>query len=180
MSNKERDECAELQNIKYKTMLMNGTTIKDTQMSNDLHNLDMFLESEKNMNRNEPWSKLDKTNRTRKIVEFVETYANEHDLSNEEKTIMITFLKDCLNKKKLYRVKDVTYDKESGVIKDIPALVYNKHHKHFTLKKLEKHTGTVKSLPHGKVAVSSQRQGKKIRIDTTSSVESVDSVNESV
>ena len=44
-------------------MLMNGTTIKDTQMSNDMHNLDMFLESEKNMNRSEPWSKLDKTNK---------------------------------------------------------------------------------------------------------------------
>ena len=161
MSNKERDECAELKNIKYKTMLMNGTTIKDTQMSNDLHNLDMFLESEKNMNRSEPWSKLDKTNRTRKIVEFVETYTNEHDLSNEEKTIMTTFLKDCLNKKKLYRVKDVIYDKESGVIKDIPALVYNKHHRHFTLKKLEKHTGTVKSFPNGKIGASSQKPSKR-------------------
>lgn len=180
MSNKERDECTELKNIKYKTMLMNGTTIKDTQMSNDLHNLDMFLESEKNMNRSEPWSKLDKTNRTRKIVDFVETYANEHEFSDEERGLMMTFLKDCLNKKKLYRVKDVAYDKESGVIKDIPALVYNKHHKHFTLKKLEKHTGTVKSLPSGKIGASSQKPSKKIRIETTSSVVSDDAVNESI
>ena len=148
---------------------MNGTTIKDTQMSNDMHNLDMFLESEKNMNRSEPWSKLDKTNRTRKIAEFVETYASEHKFGDEERTLMVAFLKDCLNKKKLYRVKDVTYDKESGVIKDIPALVYNKHHKHFTLKKLEKHTGTVKSLPPRKIAASFQKPSKKIKIDDIAS-----------
>ena len=42
----KKDECLELKNIKYKTMLMNGTTIQETKPSSDLDNLEKFLESE--------------------------------------------------------------------------------------------------------------------------------------
>ena len=48
------DECQELKNIKYKTMLLNGNPLKETKSSNDLSNLEKFLENEKNNNSNEP------------------------------------------------------------------------------------------------------------------------------
>jgi hypothetical protein len=67
-------------------------------------------------------------------------------LNDEEKNTMIKFLRDCLDKKKLLRVKDVVYDKDTGLIKDIPALVYTKEKKHFTLKNLDKRVSTLKSL----------------------------------
>jgi hypothetical protein len=61
-------------------------------------------------------------------------------------------LKDCLDRKKLQRVKDVIYDKTLGEIKEIPALSYNKSSNHFTLKNLDaKRVSTLKSLPPKKV-----------------------------
>ena len=44
-TNKGTDECMELKNIKYKTMLMKGVALKDTSSSNDLSNLDKFLDN---------------------------------------------------------------------------------------------------------------------------------------
>jgi hypothetical protein len=42
------NECQELKNLKYKTMLLNGVPLKEIKSSNDLSNLDKFLENEKN------------------------------------------------------------------------------------------------------------------------------------
>ena len=36
---KINDECVELKNIKYKTMLLSGAPIKETKSTNDLSNL---------------------------------------------------------------------------------------------------------------------------------------------
>ena len=51
------EECQELKNIKYKTMLLNGSLLHETKSANNLSNLDKFLENEKNININEPWCK---------------------------------------------------------------------------------------------------------------------------
>ena len=139
-------ECQELKNIKYKTMLLNGVPITETKSSNDLSNLDKFLEAEKINNSNEPWCKLNKTIKTKKILEFVEIYSKEKGLDEDETKLLTTFLKDSIDKKKLSRVKDVIYDKVNGIVKEIPALIYTKTNKHFTLKNLDKRVSTLKSL----------------------------------
>lgn len=155
-SNSKKDECIELKNIKYKTMLLcSGNPIVETKSSNDLSNLEKFLENEKNNNKIEPWSKLDKTMKTKKLIEYVNKYKDENSLTNEEQQLLIIFLKDCIDKKKLIRVKDVIYDKETGIIKNIPALNYNKQKKHFTLKNIDKRLSTLKNLPnHNKKLIS--------------------------
>jgi len=149
-TNNKSEECIELKNIKYKTMLLNGNPIVETKSSNNLSNLDKFLEDEKNSSKNEPWIKLNKTIRTQKILAFIEIYKNDKKLNEEETAALVTFLKDCLDKKKLSRAKEVVYDKVSGTIKEIPALFYNKSNKHFTLKNLDKRVSTLKSLPSKK------------------------------
>lgn len=141
-----KNECQELKNIKYKTMLLNGAPIVETKSSNDLSNLDKFLETEKNNNNSEPWCKLNKTIKTKKIVDFVEIYSKDKNLTADESKTLLVFLKDCLDKKKLARVKDVIYDKDNGTVKEIPALVYTKANKHFTLKNIDKRVSTLKSL----------------------------------
>lgn len=146
----KQEECIELKNIKYKTMLLNGNPIIETKSSNNLSNLDKFLEDEKNNSKNEPWSKLNKTIKTQKVLSFVESYKNEKKLNEEEERLLLAFLKECLDKKRLTRVKDVIYDKVTGNIKEIPALFYNKSSKHFTLKNLDKRVSTLKSLPANK------------------------------
>jgi hypothetical protein len=141
------EECVELKNIKYKTMLLSGVPIKETKSANDLSNLEKFLENEQNNNKNEPWCKLDKTIKTKKLAEYVNLYKVENKLDEEESELLILFFKDCLDRKKFQRVKDVIYDKATGLIKEIPALSYTKATKHFTLKNVDKRVSTQKSLP---------------------------------
>jgi hypothetical protein len=146
------EECIELKNIKYKSMLLNGNNpLKETKSANNLTNLDNFLENEKNNKTNDPWNKLDKTLKTKKLIEYIETYKKTTELSDEEEKIMVSFFKDCLDRKKLQRVKDVVYDKESGFIKEIPGLTYVKTSKHFTLKNMDKRISTHKCLTPKKV-----------------------------
>lgn len=139
-------ECQELKNIKYKTMLLKGAPLHETKSSSDISNLDKFLEKEKTNNNSEPWCKLNKTTKTKKFGDFVEAYKKEHKLEDDESELLLSFLKDSLDRKKLQRVKDVVYDKATGEIKDIPALVYSKATKHFTLKNMDKRVSTLKSL----------------------------------
>ncbi len=87
-------ECNELKTIKYKTLLMNGVAWPETKSSSDLTNLDKFLESEKNSNANEPWSKLDKTAKIKKLSVFAESYKITNNLSDEEFDKLTKFLKD--------------------------------------------------------------------------------------
>ena len=140
------DECQELKNIKYKTMLLNGAPLSETKSSNDLSNLEKFLEAEKINNSNEPWCKLNKTIKLKKLLEFVDIYSKEKKFDEEETKLLTSFLRDSIDKKKLSRVKDVIYDKINGIIKEIPALTYTKSNKHFTLKNMDKRVSTLKSL----------------------------------
>ena len=133
-------------NIKYKTLFSNSNNEHKEHNDVNLSNLDKFLEEEKVTNSNEPWSKLDKTCKIKKLVLFADIYKETKQLSEEEYSHLIAFFKDCLDKKKLQRVKDVIYDKSTGLIKDIPALSYNKQSNHFTLKNIDKRVSTIKSL----------------------------------
>jgi hypothetical protein len=165
------DECHELKNIKYKTMLLNGNPLHETKSSNDLSNLEKFLEDEKINNSNEPWCKLNKTIKTKKMIEFVELYKQDKKLDESESKSLMIFLRDCLDKKKLQRVKDVIYDKTSGTIKDIPALFYTKTSKHFTLKNMDKRVSTLKSLAPKKGQKSIKNKNESSNNDSESEEE---------
>ena len=147
----------EVKHSKYKSM-MNGIVMKETILTSNVNNLDAFLEKEKNSNQGEqPWGKLDKTAKIKKIVIFAEKYKEENNMTQLESETLLSFLKDCLDRKRLARVKDVIYDKVSGEIKEIPALHFNKNSNHFTLKNIDKQrTSTLKSLPPKKVRATAK------------------------
>jgi len=162
-----QSDCNELKTLKYKTMILNGVTWPETKSSTDLVNLDKFLENEKINNASEPWSKLDKTAKIKKLMVFADAYKVENKLSDEEYNSLIAFFKDCLDRKKLQRVKDVTYNKETGEIKDIPALHYNKPNNHFTLKNLDKRVSTLRGLtPKKKVGTAKNIKEADINSDS--------------
>ena len=142
----QNTDCNELKTLKYKSMILNGIPWPESKSSSDLANLDKFLENEKITNSNEPWSKLDKTAKLKKLIVFADNYKITNNLNDTEYYILITFFRDCLDKKKLQRVKDVNYNKETGEIKDIPALCFSKPSNHFTLKNLDKRVSTLKGL----------------------------------
>jgi hypothetical protein len=142
----KNSELNELKNIKYKTSAKSETT-------ETADNLDLFLENEKINNQGESWIKLDKPTKYRKMADFVEKYSSDKNLTEEEKTELGIFLKDAVDKKKLYKVKDIVYDKVHNFIKDIPGLVFLKSdHKNFTLRNTTKMT-TLKSMPKKKILI---------------------------
>lgn len=146
MKKEEQNDCNDLKTLKYKSIILNGNSWPETKSSSDLANLDKFLENEKITNSNEPWSKLDKTAKIKKLTVFADNYKILNNLTDSEYDQLTAFFRDCLDKKKLNRVKDVIYNKETGEIKDIPALFYNKPSHHFTLKNIDKRVSTLKGL----------------------------------
>ena len=131
----------------YKSMILNNSNaVVSSKSSSDLNKIDVFLENEKQTNSNETWSKLDKTAKTKKLIVFANAYKIKNNLTDEEYDKLIFFFKECLDKKRLSRVKDVNYDNETGEIKDINGLLFNKTNNNFTLKNNDKRTSTLKGL----------------------------------
>lgn len=130
--------------MKYKN-IVNSSNLLDNNKKTTKHTLNSILDKKENI-QNEPWCKLNKTNKLAKLEKYVEEYKSKNKINIEEEELLVIFLKDCLDKKKLQRIKDVTYDKTTGIIKDIPGLFYIKSKKHFTLKNNDKRVSTLKSL----------------------------------
>jgi hypothetical protein len=109
--------------------------------------IDALLEREKQNNKNENWSKLDKTVKTQKLHEFAEKYGRENGLPVKDIKLLKQFFKDCLEKNKLQKTKEVTYDKDTKEINGVPALHFNNTNRNFTLKIIDtKRVSTLKSL----------------------------------
>ena len=141
----EECDCVELRNIKYKSMLLKKTSPKQVTKHNS--NIDDFLEKERTQNKEDQWVKLDKTMKMKKVSAFVETYASENCLCVKDKIALSDFLTCSLDQKKLFKTKEVLYDKVTGTIKSIPCLMYCPTSvKKFTLKRCEKRQSTLKSL----------------------------------
>ena len=140
---------------KYKT-IANNSNLVDAKKKPTRHTLNSILDK-KHDTQNEPWCKLNKTIKLTKISQFVEDYKSKNELTQEEEELLVKFLKECLDKKKLQRIKDVSYDKVNGIIKDIPGLFYIKSKKHFTLKNNEKRVSTLKSLGPKKSAKNEEK-----------------------
>jgi hypothetical protein len=143
----EKEECIELRNIKYKSMLLKKTNIKQLTKCNSTIDIDSFLEKERTQNKEDQWTKLDKSMKISKVTTFVETYSSENNLNEKDKLFLNEFLLYCIEQKKLTKTKDVVYDRMNGVITSIPCLVYTPTlNKKFTLKRCEKRPSTLSSL----------------------------------
>jgi len=152
------DECIELKNIKYQTMLLQNS-IKIYETTPNTENIEQFLEKEKLLNITKPWNKLNKFSKMQKLNQYCKEYGDENKLNDSEIKEMIKYLTTCLERKKLTRQKDVTYDIDNNKIKLIPGLIYNKLNNRFTLKRQDKKTSTLKCLaPKNKTR---QKKGKK-------------------
>ena len=139
------DECVELKNIKYQTMLLNSNS-KIVSTKKNSENLDDFLQKEKAQNKSKPWSKLGRSTKLKKLEAFVIQFAIEKEITDIEKKQLHSYLNTSLDRKKLQRVKDVNYDVKTGRIKAIPGLTYNKNKHKYTLRRVDKKKSTLKGL----------------------------------
>ena len=70
-----------------------------------------------------------------------------YNLSEKEIITCKNYLIKCLDRKNLIKTKEVIYDKENGIIINIPNLFFDNKSRTFILRKDDKHISTVKSLP---------------------------------
>ena len=74
-------------------------------------------------NENQPWNKLNKSLKLKRLMDYV-SVIKEKDALDEEETIQLKkMLQDKLDRKCLQRTKDVIYNAVEECIENIPALV---------------------------------------------------------
>ena len=147
--NYNNDECLDLKNIQYKTMLLNGKTTNLSSVPNtDASLIDKRLETEMNVSKNLTWTKLDRGDKLKKLKEYSTNYIIKNNLDIET-DVLYQYLVDSLDRNRLQKIKEVTYDKNTGIIESIPNLVFNAKTSKFTLKRSDKRTSTLSSLSSG-------------------------------
>jgi len=135
---------------KYKKIINIYSNINTEEVN--LTTIDQLLEKEKQHNKSEQWTKLDKTVKMQKLHQFAEKYGKENTLSVKDVKLLKTFFTECLGKNKLNKTKDVIYDKEKRDINSIPSLHFNLTTKNYTLKIMDaKRVSTLKSLTPKKI-----------------------------
>uniref|UniRef100_A0A6C0AYK8 Uncharacterized protein n=1 Tax=viral metagenome TaxID=1070528 RepID=A0A6C0AYK8_9ZZZZ len=155
------DECQELKNIKYKTMLLNGNKKLLSSITNDISNIDLLLDEENAQNKKESWNKLDKSIKMDKINDYIVSLTSKYKLNKLEIKNLREYLSSNLDKKNLYKNKEVTYIKESGKLENIHNLHFNNSTRKFTLRKNVQHVSTAKALgPTRKKNKSKSNRGK--------------------
>lgn len=94
------------------------------------------------------WNKLENSTKIQKLHIFSEKYGREKQLPSKEIKLLKTYFTDCiLHKNKLSKSKEVNYDKDLGIITNIPGLNYNNNSKSFTIRITDnKRVSTLKSL----------------------------------
>jgi hypothetical protein len=140
------EECQELKNIKYKTMLLSGNKKNISSITNEVSNLDLMLDNESKQNKKESWNKLDKSVKMTKVNEYIDTLVEKHNLSLDEQNNLKDYLSSSLDKKSLHKNKDVVYIKETGKLESIPILQFNNVTRKFSLKKQQQQIQTSRSL----------------------------------
>jgi len=146
---KKTDNCQELKNIAYKTMLQNGNNIipETKNVSND-EKISVFLETESHANKQESWNKLDKTQKLIRLNKYVDNILREkHNLSDNECIKAKNYLQKCIERRNLQKTKEINYNKQNNFIENIPYLNFIETSRTFILKRDDKHISTIKSLP---------------------------------
>ena len=157
------EECQDLKNLQYKTMLMKGkrTMLLPNNGSDDTAGIEKLLEREMSLNKNISWSRLDRSIKLRKLQEYAKNYAEKNNLNDKETLRLSRYLNTALERNRLHKVREVKYNKETEVIEDIPCLLFNKDSRKFTLKRSEKRVSTLSSLGKGSQTTRKKRSNRK-------------------
>ena len=137
MNTGKSKECKEYNSLKYRTMIMTGKDIdQKLEHESSQQELDKFLLEEQTANEKQSWSKLSKTERLKKIDTFINNrFVCKYSLQEEEIESLNAFVNKLLERKKLVKSSELFYNEETGMIEEIPALLFNNKTRRFTLNK---------------------------------------------
>lgn len=105
-----------------------------------------ILRSETVQNKQQPWSRLNKTDKIAKLNMYVASMTEKYDLVPNEIVALKRYLVTSLERKRLVTVKDVVYDAESGEIVNIPLLTFDEEKRTFALQRSASRNSTLSSL----------------------------------
>lgn len=119
-------ECKEYNSLKYRTLISTGNNIEITQSVITEEGLDTFLCDDIETNKKGVWAKLSKTEKYKRIKDYVQTkLAVTYTLDEAEQNVAIKFFSVLLDRKKLSKNNELTYNREEGYIEQISGLVFN-------------------------------------------------------
>jgi hypothetical protein len=128
-----KDECKEYNSLKYRTMISTGENI-DTFSDATEESLNQFLNLDIENNKKGVWSKLSKTEKIKKIKSYVkDTLTKTHSLNEEEAATAIRFFILMIERKKLSKNNELSYNQENGNIDQIGGLMFNTESRKFTI-----------------------------------------------
>lgn len=138
------DECREYNSLKYRTMILTGSPL-DMKSDSSEEMINTFLRNDIENNKKGVWSKLSRTEKHRRIHEFVDKNLSPlYVLDETERTTALKFCIMLVDNRKLSKTNDITYNKEERIIERISGLVFNPISRKFILN-LEKQKATKKN-----------------------------------
>jgi hypothetical protein len=138
------EECKEYNSLKYRTMILTGSPL-DVKSDASEEIINTFLRNDIENNKKGVWCKLSRTEKHRRIHDFVETNLSPLYLLDEtEKSTALKFCIMLLDSRKLSKTNDITYNKEDRTIERISGLVFNPISRKFMIN-LEKQKTTKKN-----------------------------------
>jgi hypothetical protein len=128
-----KDECKEYNSLKYRTMISTGANI-DTFHDATEETLNKFLTMDIENNKKGVWSKLSKTEKLKKIKSYVkDTLVANHNLNEDESNTAIRFFTLMIERKKLSKNNELSYNQENGNIDQIGGLMFNTDTRKFNI-----------------------------------------------
>jgi hypothetical protein len=138
------DECREYNSLKYRTMILTGSPL-DVKPESSEEFIHTFLSNDIENNRKGVWNKLSRTEKHRRINDFVDQNLTPlYSLDLIEKSMALKFCIMLLDSRKLSKTNDITYNKDERMIERISGLFFNPVTRKFMIN-LEKQKTTKKN-----------------------------------
>jgi hypothetical protein len=136
--------CKEYNSLKYRTLILTGSPL-DVNTESSEESIDAFLKKDIEKNKKGAWNKLTRTEKHRRLADFVETNLTPlYQLDEPEKGTALKFCILLLDNRKLSKTNDLTYNREVRMIERISGLVFNPISRKFMIN-LEKQKITKKN-----------------------------------
>ena len=127
------DECKEFNNLKYRTLISTGTNI-ESNIDTSEEAINNFLNMDIEHNKKGIWSKLTKTEKMKKIKNYINnTLKDEYKLTEDEISTATRFFTFVMERKKLSKNNELTYNQDEGFIEQIIGLQFNIETRKFTI-----------------------------------------------
>ena len=124
-SENKNSECKEFNNLKYRTMINTGTNLENNVDTSE-DTINNFLNMDIESNKKGMWSKLTKTEKIKKIKSYInDKLKPEYNLSDEEATSTLKIFNLMIERKKLSKNTELSYNQDNGFIEQISGLTFN-------------------------------------------------------